>query len=140
MRGEIKHLGKVIEINKDYVRVSVMAQSACAACHAKNVCGAGDQQEKIIDVRDVHDSYAIDEVVEVSITTHNGSKAVVLAYLIPFIILMVTLLLMLNYGYGEATAALASLGAMAVYYLCLYLSRHKIEQKIHFTITKTNQN
>lgn len=140
MYGVVKHSGRVVEVHKDYVRVLVMAQSACASCHAKDVCGPGDKKEKFIDVHDVHEAYQIGEQVEVLLTTHNGSKAVVLAYFIPFIVMMVVLLILLNRGYGELVSALFSLGAVAVYYLGLYFSRHKIEKSIHFAIRKTNLN
>ncbi len=138
MRGVIKHSGRVVEVHKDYVRVSIMAQSACASCHAKDVCGSNDQKEKFVDIHNVSESYAIDEVVEVLLTTHNGSMAVVLAYFMPFIVMMIVLLLLLDRGYGELFSALLSLGAVAIYYIGLYLSRHKIEKKIHFAIRKIN--
>lgn len=136
MQRVVKHSGRVVEVNKKCVRVSVMAQSACASCHAKDVCGSGDQKEKLIDVHRPKGEYAVGDMVEVVLTLNNGNKAVVLAYVLPFVVLMIVLLGLLALGYGEAFAALWSIVALVLYYYILYICRHRIEKKIHFTLRK----
>ena len=50
MSSALQHKGIVIGVETDSVTVSVMAQSACAGCHAKGICGESGA-ERIIRVR-----------------------------------------------------------------------------------------
>lgn len=38
-KNEIKHTGRIIEIDQDYTTVEIIVSSACSACHAKTLCG-----------------------------------------------------------------------------------------------------
>lgn len=97
----------------------------------------GEEQEKIFEIVTLQaDAYAPGESVRIGITTGLGGKAVVLAYVIPCLVLFGTLVAVLAAGFSEGVAALSSLGATALYYLLLWTQRRKIENKIHFTITK----
>ena len=41
----VSHEGIVSKITDDEMEIKILAQSACAACHAKSACGLGEQAE-----------------------------------------------------------------------------------------------
>ena len=43
-KNVIKHSGVVSRVTPDSVEVEIVSKSACAACHAKGVCGASDAE------------------------------------------------------------------------------------------------
>ena len=47
-KNEIMHSGKILEINPDFTTVQIIVSSACAACHAKSMCGMSEDEEKVI--------------------------------------------------------------------------------------------
>lgn len=97
----------------------------------------GEAQEKVIEVRTPRAAeYVCGQQVTVSVGQRMGVTAVVLAYVVPFVFLLGALGVSSALGIPEGVAALAALGAVAIWYLLLWLLRRKIEHTIQFTITK----
>jgi len=118
--------------------VAIVAGSACHSCRARNACGMSEQTEKIVDVAvSEAASYAAGDRVTVGEEQRMGVKAVLLAYAGAFAALIVVLAAALALGLGEGWAALLSIGGVGLYYFGLYLFRRRIENTIHFTITKS---
>ena len=134
----VKHLGEVIRIESDVVAVRMRVNSACSACHAKGVCGASEQTDKIVEVETTEASlFEVGESVEVALMQRDmGSKSVILAYVVPFFVLTAVLLGVLALGLSEGVAVLAALGGVAIYYIVLHLLRDKVKSKIKFIIIK----
>ena len=85
----ISHEGIVTKITDDELEIKILAQSACAACHAKSACGMGEQAEKILTVpRPKGQDFALNQKVNVKMAIGQGNKAAVLAYLIPILLLL----------------------------------------------------
>ncbi len=78
------------------------------------------------------------ETVEVVTEQAMGIKAVVWAYVLPFLSVMTALLVLLQAGAGELVSGLTSLGILALYYCVLYLLRHRLEKEITFKVRKTS--
>ncbi len=141
MDTSIKHAGKVIQVTSGEVVVMIEAEGACAACRAKVLCGMSESQDKLISVATpAAMSYQVGETVEVSVQQQMGIKAVMIAYVFPFLLVMAVLLGLLESGTGELTAGLSSLGLLAVYYGVLMLFRHRIAKDIVFEIHKLQEN
>ncbi len=47
----VKHPGVVVKTGPDEVEVMILAQSACAACHAKGACTMADMKEKMVKIK-----------------------------------------------------------------------------------------
>jgi sigma-E factor negative regulatory protein RseC len=133
----IDHEGVVDRIEGDKAHVRIVSESACAACHAKGVCGAADQEEKFIDVSLMGAAFRKGESVRVEVSNHLGLKAVALGYVYPFLLLMAVLILLVASGVSELKAGLAALISLLPYYLLLYLFRKRIESTFTFSIKKT---
>lgn len=110
---------------------------ACASCSAKAVCGNGDSEQRTVNVtRRKGDDYKIGDRVTLRMRKQTGYRAVLLAYVLPFLVLMITLF-GLNYaGVNEIATGLVSLGALFLYFGIIMLLRKKIEANIDFQITK----
>ena len=129
------HEGIVTKITDDELEIKIMAQSACAACHAKSACGMGEQAEKILTVpRPKGKDFAINQKVNVKMAIGQGNKAAVLAYLIPILLLLAVLFVCLGLGLNEGIAALISIVALIPYYIVLYLRRDKLKNRFSYII------
>lgn len=138
MKKIITHGGTVERIGSDTVYVKITAASACGACRAREACGMGEAQEKVIAVRTTQpERFAVGEAVTVGVQRRMGGLAVVLAYGGALVVLLGVLTAAIGWaGIGEGPAALAALAGVGLYYGVLWLFRRKIENTIQFTITK----
>ena len=119
------------------MEVSIRTQSACAACHARSLCVGNDSEKRTITVRTPRAAdFAPGETVRVTIRKSAGLKLVGLAYLVPLLLVVITLLVLNRIGVKEAEAGLLALGAGAVYFLILYIFRRRINRKIDIEIEK----
>lgn len=135
--GEIEHIGTVIDANEGRVDVAVEAREACATCKVKGACSMGEAKEKIVTVAtDEAEVYKAGDRVVVSVERRMGLRAVWIAYIIPFLLMLATLLAMLELGFSELAAGLSALGILGVYYLAVALTRKKIEREVYFTIKR----
>ena len=131
----VSHEGVVTRITNDELEIKILAQSACAACHAKSACGMGEQAEKILTVpRPKGKDFSLNQSVVVKMAIGQGNKAAVLAYLIPIILLLAVLFVCLGLGLGEGLSALLGIVALIPYYIILYLRRDQLRQKFEYTV------
>ena len=135
----IKHLGIVENIQGSHLSVRIVQTSACAACSAKGHCSSADSKDKIIDIIDTAaSSYRVGEKVMVIGETSMGMMAVVLAFIIPFVLLIFSLFLFMALTENELYSALLSLAILIPYYFILWLNETRLKQKFSFTIKPIN--
>ena len=135
----IKHLGIVEIIQGSHLSVRIVQTSACAACSAKGHCSSADSKDKIIDIIDTAaSSYRVGEKVMVIGETSMGMMAVVLAFIIPFVLLIFSLFLFMALMENELYSALLSLAILIPYYFILWLNKTRLKQKFSFTIKPIN--
>ena len=135
----IKHLGIVENIQGSHLSVRIVQTSACAACSAKGHCSSADSKDKIIDIIDTAaSSYRVGEKVMVIDETSMGMMAVVLAFIIPFVLLIFSLFLFMALMENELYSALLSLAILIPYYFILWLNKTRLKQKFSFTIKPIN--
>ena len=76
----------------------------------------------------------VGDSVVVSMSGDNGRDAVIYAFVLPFIIMVVVLYCCLRISSDEALAALVGIGSLVPYYLVLYLLRGKLRRKFLFVL------
>lgn len=137
LRLMIKHDGIVIAVNGDgTVRVRIVQTSACASCKAKAMCASAESKEK--EILAIGDGLlAVGDEAEVMVQQKIGWKAVLLAYILPFIVMMTVVAI----GNGllsirEEVIGTAALCAMGVYYIVLGFFKDKIQKDFSFTARK----
>ncbi len=138
MSQPVSHKAIVEAVEPHWVNVVMQVDGACAGCHARHICGSGEQRERRITVHTPDaERYHVGEQVVVGIERSMSLKAVAWAYLLPLILMMSGLWVMLGQGMTEAAAGVTALSMIALYYLCLYLFRDKIGREIVFTLSKS---
>ena len=137
MADIIKHRGVVEKIEGTHVVVRIVQTSACSACSAKGLCNASESKEKQIDVYGVQASYRIGEEVVVCGTTSMGMRAVLLAFGVPLLILLLMLFVTMRITDGDALlSAIIALLAIIPYYIVIYFMKDKLSKTFSFTIEK----
>lgn len=137
MSNKIKHAGVVDGVEGECVRVRILQSSACSACKVAAHCNASETKEKIIDVMDADAShYQKGEQVMVVADTAVGFRASLYGYLLPLILMVVTLVGVLAATHSEGWAALSALGILMPYYVLLFLMRNKLRNRLSFTLER----
>ena len=79
--------------------------------------------------------FIVGQQVMISMSESQGGKAVVFAYLIPGIIMVATIVILIQSGISELLSSLASVIAVALYYLILYCFKGRIRSEFRYDIT-----
>ena len=130
----IEHDGIVVQVTEKHITVTIQNQSACAACHAKGACGMSEMTQKNIIAEKPTEPIKIGDRVIVYASTQNAMLSVLLAYVVPSLLIVISLTLFLVWGAGELLAAVLSLAITATYFIVLYLLKNKFAQKIKFKV------
>ncbi|MBQ5388127.1 MAG: SoxR reducing system RseC family protein [Paludibacteraceae bacterium] len=133
----IKHDGIVIAVNANgTVRVKIVQTSACAACKAKAMCASAESKEKEIEA--IGDGLlAVGDTAEVLVQQKLGWKAVLLAYILPFVVMLGVVVIGNGLQViGEEIVGTIALCAMGVYYIVLGFFKDKIQKEFSFTAVK----
>ena len=159
----IKHDGIIIALNEDGTAlVRIVQTSACAACKAKAMCASAESAEKEMTVVLLGESapqksadfsgtpqamrregerrgFAVGDTVEVMVQQKMGWKAVVLAYLLPFFVMLAVMFIgNAIWAVREEILGTAALCAMALYYLVLGIFKDKLQKEFSFTARRKN--
>ncbi len=135
---QIEHSGIVKDIRGHNLQVSIINKSSCASCNLKGSCSVSDIQEKIIDVFvNKPQEYKVGDGVDVYYKQSLGFRALFLGYLLPFIVLLVTMIIMLEVTNRELLSGLVALGALFPYYFAVYLTRDRIKKTFSFSVKKS---
>ena len=131
--GSIEHEGIVENVSSDSVDIRIASEAACSGCHAEGFCSLTGKEHKIIHVEG---KYKVEEgdTVSVVISESTGYKAVFLGYLLPLLILIISLVLFISFSVREIFAGLFSIGVLVPYFLILYFFRERINQNFTFTL------
>lgn len=137
MSNKIKHAGVVDGVEGECVRVRILQSSACSACKVAAHCNASETKEKIIDVMDADAShYQKGDQVMVVADTAVGFRAGLYGYLLPLVLMVVTLVAVLAASHSEGLAAVSALGILIPYYVLLFLMRNKLRNRLSFTLER----
>jgi sigma-E factor negative regulatory protein RseC len=134
-KSDITHPGIVDSTENGTIHVKILSQSACSTCHAKGMCSIAEMEEKIVDIPDIYDGkYNSGDNVTITMKKSLGAKAVLLGYILPFLIVLIALIAILTVTGNEGVAALISIGLLVPYYLLLYYFKDKLSREFTFHI------
>lgn len=136
MSQKIEHIGKITHIDRNHIQVLFIQESACSSCHAKGACSAADMDEKIIEVESTDSSLKVGDQVILSGESSMGLLAVLLAFVIPFLIILISLFLLRYFIASEAITGTISLTTLIPYYIILSFFRKKLKRKFQFHVSK----
>ena len=140
MINKIKHLGIVENIDGSHLKVRIVQTSACSACAVKGHCSAAESKEKLIDAYAAEGTEGrIGGQVLVVGTASMGKQAVLLAFVLPFLLVVATLFIsMACTGGNELLSAASGLAVLLPFYLILYVCRHRLGRVFTFTVESIN--
>ena len=139
MANTIKHQGIVENINGSHLQVRIIQTSACASCSIKGHCSSADTKENLIDVTDDNvSSYQPGDRVWVIGELSMGVMAVLLAFILPFLVLIFSLFIFMAIWNDELGSALCSLALLIPYYYILWLNKSRLGKKFSFSISPMN--
>ena len=135
MGAEIRHEGVVDSIDGQKVTVRILQASACSGCQANRICRAAESKEKLVEV-DISgvENFSVGQNVTVVAAERMGMTAVLLAFGLPLLLLLVALITAMRVTGSEKVAALASIGVLVPYYIVLFLCRSRIKKDFGFRI------
>ena len=132
----IRHTGIVSRIEGEKAWVEITQSSACSACKAKSMCMSSESQQKRIEAVMLSPMKVGDEV-EVTVRERLAWRAVLLAYILPFFVMMgVIAILDFATDWSEAVVGTLSLCAIALYYIGLGAFKHRLQKQFSFTARK----
>ena len=136
MEERVSHKGIVTKVTEKDVEIKVISGSSCGSCNIKSACGMSETTEKQVSVPkpDGKEGSGGQQVM-ISMSESQGGKAVVFAYLIPGIIMVATIVILIQSGISELLSSLASVIAVALYYLILYCLKGRIRSEFRYDIT-----
>ena len=134
----VRHQGIVSKISKNSITVSLTGNLHCEACNAKSACGVSDSDSKEIEIPAPEQFLELNENVEVFLKNDLGLKAVFWAYVFPFVLLFVVLLVASSV-YQEWIAGLMAIGVLVPYYLLLYISKNSFKNAFKVSVSKLAQ-
>lgn len=130
----MEHIGLVTESSGDRLKISLTG-SGCSGCH-DSLCMLGSSKAKGIDLVSVDNCLHAGDQVLVKVNPASGYKALMLLYIFPFILIMLTLFLVANAGYSERTAGLFSLFVLPPYFFIIYLFKKSLASQCKFEVVK----
>jgi len=138
MKNVVSHTGKVVSVSDTHVFVQIERGGACAGCKSRQACQMGKSENPVIAIQTLAaNTYSIDEEVYVIMKTVLGLKAVLYAYVLPFVFLVAAFIVVRQFTSSEIVQVLLALLPVIVYYIILYTLRDRIESSFQFFIEKT---
>jgi len=111
INGTEQRPGVVTAISPDIVTVQIQQQSACSGSYGQH--------------------FSIGEQVLVVARRSVGRLAVLLAFVLPLLLLVLTLSIAQTFlALSEAAAVLVAIGLLSLYYLVLYTQRRRLEGRL----------
>lgn len=132
----IRHEGVVLSTNGNMAHVEIVQTSACSACKARSMCMSSESRQKEMDAV-MLEPLRVGDRVEVEVRERLAWKAVLLAYIMPFVVMMAVIVILdFVTEWSEAIVGTLSLCAIALYYIVLSMFRHKLQKQFSFTARK----
>lgn len=137
MKETIRHRGVVEQIGATTCAVRILQQTACGGCAVKHLCKSSESKEKTVEARLDGATVSLGQTVVVEGSVGQGLKAVLLAYALP-LVLMVVVLFGVTRLSNEDAGGLCALLFLGIYYGILYLFRNRLDRKFRFVVKVIN--
>jgi sigma-E factor negative regulatory protein RseC len=130
----IKHKALVKEISGTSLIVTIINQSACSACHVNTACSMADVREKDVEISHFQGKYLPGQEVSVIFQESLGFRAMFFGYVLPFLIVLITLITFFSITNNEILAGIVGLGILIPYYTTLYFYRDVLKKIFKFEL------
>ena len=123
-------------INNELI-IEIMSCSACSTCAVKNYCNGAEAKQKEIIVKNKEaDKFNVGEEVVVEIDEQQAVKSIILAYVIPLILMISTIIVAVSYQQDEIIGGICGIIVLIPYYFGLFLAKDKMKSGFEFKVSK----
>ena len=136
MADFVEHMGVVEDCKGQIVFVRIEQQAACVGCHARSACSAAEKEDKIVEVFYAKNDVKKGDRVLLIGQCSLGLYAVLLAYVLPFLLILFALFLTSMFVENELVSGTISLLIIFPYYVVLSMFKDRLKRKFSFEITK----
>ena len=134
LNSDIRHTGFVKRVTNDSLIVNIVSQSACSSCHAQGACSVADFQDKEIEISNFSGQYTPGQQVTVIFQQTQGYTAIFWSYILPFIVVFITLIVAVSVTSNELVGGLLAIAVLIPYYITLYFFRHLLKKVFKFEV------
>lgn len=133
----INKSGIIKNVKNDEITVEIMSCSACSSCAVKNYCNGAEAKQKEIIVKNKEaDKFNVGEEVVIEIDEKQALKSIIIAYVIPLILMISTIIGVISYQQDEIIGGICGIIVLIPYYFGLFLARDKLKSGFEFKISK----
>ena len=132
----IEQEGVIETISEGMAKVNITSFSACANCHAKKGCNLIDSKTKHILLPTGKTQYSIGDTVRIFMKRSLGLRATLIAYIIPLVILITTLLVLTSLKLNELFVGLITLLILVPYFILVYHFRESLKKTFTFRLIR----
>ena len=137
MKDTVSHTGKVVSVSDTHVFVQIERGSACGGCKNKGFCHVGKEENQILSIPTADaNHYSADEEVQILMRTSLGMRALLYAYILPLIFLLIAFLTSRHVTSSEIVQIVCALIPVIAYYFILYKMRNRLEKTFQFYVEK----
>ncbi|MGF7140017.1 SoxR reducing system RseC family protein [Roseimarinus sediminis] len=133
-KQEVTHTGIVREIGPKGIKVGIVVQSGCASCQIKGSCNMSEQSDKELDIDCNPADFHSGQHVLVHLKSSQGMNALFLGYILPFLVLLGTMIIATKLIDDEGITGLLGLASLVPYYIVLYFFRDKIKKRFTYVV------
>ena len=138
MKKQVEHAGFVCSIHGNTMMVRIAVSSACSGCATKKFCFPSESKNRDIPIEGFSGDFVLGEQVKIVMRQSLGFQALWIGYIIPFVVVLVTLLVAYQICENELVSGLSALLALIPYYLIIKLMYRKIAKSFSFSVQKLN--
>lgn len=120
--------GSILSIGTTEARVLVAASTSCGSCALKGGCAGNSVRQREISVALVP-GMSPGQRVRLSLSSGKEAGAAILLFAVPVLILVISTVVLLDFGLEATTAGLSALGLLALWFLVLYGYRHTLGRR-----------
>jgi len=135
MSAAVDHIGLVSDIKKGMITVRLVEDPSCHSCSMASLCHPNEEDRSLLKMES-KDHFQVGEEVLVRLKDSTGLLASVLAYIVPFFLVIAVLTLLLVSGANEGLAAAGSLLVLVPYYSILAFYRNVLKKHIQLELHK----
>ena len=140
MEKEVCKEGIVRKLEGSKVWVEIVVSSACGGCAAKSLCNISEKKNELVEaVNMTGEEFSIGETVQIQMMQKLANKAVVLGYLLPFVILVAGLFVCYALTHIEWLSVLVGMGLTALYYVILKLMDKRLAKEFVLYASKKSE-
>ncbi|MBQ8436593.1 MAG: SoxR reducing system RseC family protein [Alphaproteobacteria bacterium] len=131
----LSHSAEIIKIQKNSLQVKICRTEACSGCAIKSACQIKENSYAKLTIPTSKPSdYHLGQSIQIEISNKTGFCAIFYAYVLPWFLMLSTLLITIYISDNELLAGIFSIFVLVPYYIVLLLCKKTLNQKFSFKI------